>query len=139
VDPVLEARSARRPSIARFAAAGSVVRSRAATAVAAIVDFVCEPVLMGRADETTRVRPAPRVTLDWQAVPYTCRGERDPKMDKRKKRKNGASDFKWSWQDHILESTTASPKTASSATPSNQAGGDGRRHGTQRKSADQPH
>jgi len=44
---------------------------------------------MGRADDrgdraTTRVRPAPRVTLDWRATPFTCRGKEDTKWKREK-------------------------------------------------------
>lgn len=46
-------------------------------------DFICVPVRMNRADDrgsraTTRVQPAPRVTLNWQATPFTC-GRREEK------------------------------------------------------------
>jgi len=44
---------------------------------------------MDRADDrgvtaTTRVQPAPRVTLDWQAVPFTCRGKVETKWTREK-------------------------------------------------------
>lgn len=46
---------------------------------------------MDRADDrgltaTTRVLPAPRVTLNWQAVPFTCRGKVETKW---KRERNG--------------------------------------------------
>ena len=46
---------------------------------------------MDRADDrgvhaTTRVQPAPRVTLDWRATPFTCRGKEEAKW---RREKNG--------------------------------------------------
>lgn len=61
-----------------------------AVAIRSTADFICMPAPMGRADDrgfaTTRMQPASRVTLNWQAVPFTCRGKEETKW---KREKNG--------------------------------------------------
>lgn len=54
-------------------------------------DFPCVPVPRNRADDrrrraATRVQPAPRVTLNWQAQPFTLKEREDKKW---KREKNG--------------------------------------------------
>lgn len=49
---------------------------------------------MDRADDrgvsaTTRVQPAPRVTLDWRATPFTCRGKEEKEGTKWTREKSG--------------------------------------------------
>jgi len=66
------------------------VRSEAAAAARRVPDsVVSRSFIMDRADDrgvqaTTRVQPASRVTLDWQATPFTCREKVETKWTREK-------------------------------------------------------